>query len=331
VDFNKLLMPVPRTAQFIDDDFFIWGASMYRDEGGTCHLFYSRWPRALGMNAWVTHSEIAYAVSQSPTGPYRFVNVALPKRDREYWDGLSTHNPTIHAFNGQLYLYYTGNTGDGQHIPHGLNWTHRNRQRIGVAVSRFPWGPWERNPSALIDTGVDPEAPDNLCTNNPSVTRMNDGKYLMVYKAVASKNPLPFGGPVTHMAAIASDPTGPFKKFNHPIFTIPGNQFPAEDPYIWNDGSTYYAIVKDMDGGFTKRGKSLCLFSSDNGIDWSVADHPLVAIPEITWDDGVVQKVHRIERPQLWLENGKPGVLFCAVSPNQSEEHSFNVHIPLAL
>lgn len=30
---------------------------------------------------------------------------------------------------------------------------------------------------------------------------MPDGRYLLLYKAVAARNPLPFGGPVTHLTA----------------------------------------------------------------------------------------------------------------------------------
>jgi hypothetical protein len=36
--------------------------------------------------------------------------------------------------------------------------------------------------------------------------------------------------------------------------------------------------------------------------------------------------VDRLERPQLWLDNGVPAVLFCAVKDG---DRTFNVHIPL--
>jgi hypothetical protein len=329
VDFTRLIAEVPRSAQFIDEDFFIWGGSMYRDEAGACHLYYSRWPRSMGMNAWVTHSEVAHAVADAPTGPFRHVDVALPVRGAEHWDGLCTHNPTVRRFGDKLYLYYTGNTGDGQAIYDALNWTHRNNQRVGVAVAERPEGPWTRMDAPLIETSPEPDAPDHLCTNNPSVTEMHGGGYLIVYKAVASLNPLPFGGPVTHLAATAPSPTGPFTKNMEPVFTFPGHDFPAEDPYIWTGESGYFAIVKDFDGSFTKAGRSLALFTSTDGFDWKPAEHTLVATPEIRWKGGETQRLHRLERPQLWLEDGRPRVLYCAASPDRSESHSFNVHIPV--
>ena len=48
ISFHELLLPVPRSAQFMDDDYHIWGGSMIRTYDGVCHLFYSRWPMTYG-------------------------------------------------------------------------------------------------------------------------------------------------------------------------------------------------------------------------------------------------------------------------------------------
>src|SRR4051794_35102413 len=57
--------------KFSDPDYYIWCGSMVAGPDGKYHLFYSRWPRVLGHAAWVTHSEVAHAVADSPAGPYR--------------------------------------------------------------------------------------------------------------------------------------------------------------------------------------------------------------------------------------------------------------------
>ncbi len=323
------LQPLPRSGIFIDPNYFIWGGSVYRDQDGTCHMYYSRWPRSMGMHAWTTNSEVAHAVASGPHGPFRHVDVALPRRGAEYWDGLCTHNPTVHKFGDKLYLYYTGNTGDDVSPTDGLNWVHRNNQRIGVAVSDSPEGPWRRMDAPVIPTSSDVGAPDHLCVANPAVTSRPTGGYLMVYKAVAAQNPLPFGGPVTHLAATAKYPTGPFEKNLTPIFTFPGHNFPAEDPYIWHDGDAYLAVVKDFDGSFTGSGRSLAVFRSPDGFDWAPAGNTLLSSTEIVDKDGAPMRLHRLERPQLLVEDGKPLVLYCAASPDTSESHSFNVHIPI--
>ncbi|HBE69401.1 MAG TPA: sucrase [Planctomycetaceae bacterium] len=330
LDFQAMIQAVPETAKFVDERFYIWGGSMVRDTEGTCHLFYSRWPRALGHNAWVTHSEIAHATAKHPLGPYTHVGVALEPRQGSYWDGNCTHNPTVHQYDGRYYLYYMGNFGDGK-ATKKLNMTHRNNQRIGVAVADSPAGPWTRFDAPLIDVTAKPGAHDELMTSNPSILRRSDGIYVLIYKAVSTKGKLPFGGPVVHLAATSKSPTGPFTKLNTPLFTVPGAKFAAEDPYIWSDGNQCWAIVNDHKGIFNRTGKdSLALFSSTNGLDWNVAERPIVLQRQLRWTDGSEQSFHRLERPQLWLQDGVPKVLFCAAEPTKDKGHSFNVHIPLS-
>ncbi|WP_332368420.1 glycoside hydrolase family protein [Spirosoma telluris] len=215
LNIQAMLQPVPTTAVMSDSAYFIWCGTMVRGKDGICHLYYSRWRRELGFNAWVTHSEVAHATATDPLGPYVFQDVALPARGSQFWDGLCTHNPTVHEFNGKYYLYYMGNTGDGKNMK-TLNFVHRNNQRIGVAVADSPGGPWIRTDTPLIDVSPDSTAPDALLTSNPSITQRPDGGFLMVYKAVGKKRPGVFGGPVVHMVATSNSPTGPFTKYPQP-------------------------------------------------------------------------------------------------------------------
>jgi hypothetical protein len=144
---------------------------------------------------------------------------------------------------------------------------------------------------------------------------------------------LPFGGPVTHQAAIAETPLGPFKKHSKRIFYKEGEMFPAEDPYVWYQRSDdiYYGLVKDMHGTFTNQGVSLAFFRSKDGLNWEPADHPLASALEIKWEDGTVEKVAHLERAQLLFEEGEPIMLYCAaVKGNPYTSTTFNVHIPLA-
>lgn len=328
LDLQAMISPIPVTAKFINDSSFIWCGTLVKSHiDRKYHLFYSRWPREYGMSAWVTSSEVAHAVSSSPFGPFEHKDVVLPFRGDGYWDGMDTHNPTVHFFNGKYYLYYTGNYGDGKITSPELNWTHRNNQRIGVAVADDLNGPWMRFDKPIIDVSADTTAHDAQMVANPSVTQMPDGRFLMVYKAVARKRPQPFGGPVVHLTAISENPEGPFVKQNIPIFTAENVEFPAEDPYVWFQDNCYYAIVKDMNGAFTNAGRSLVLFYSLDGLDWKLAKHPLVSGLNIRWEDGTTQNLEALERPQLFFENGKPVALLCAV--NETPEHSYNVQIPL--
>jgi len=328
-DFATMIQPVSGSATFKDPGYIVWCGSMIQGDDGKYHLFYSRWPEKLGHFAWVTSSEVAHAVSDSPFGPFKFADVTLPPRGAGYWDGLCTHNPTITRFGGKYYLYYMGNTGDGKQVK-GLNWSHRNNQRIGVAVSDSPGGPWTRLDQPLI--GPTEGFHDALCMGNPSVTQRPDGGYLMVYKAVGKKKALPFGGPVVHLVAMADKPTGPFRKLPDPVFTAPGSSFAAEDPFIWHGPDRYWAIVKDFKGAFTGTGKmSLALFESSDGVQWHPAKHPLVSGLELHMADGSTLSLEKLERPQLLMKDGEPAVLICAAAPAGHLSKSFSVQIPLQL
>jgi len=337
LDLRAWLQPVPPSARFSDPAYYIWCGSMVRDDRGQCHLFYSRWPRHLGFDAWVSHSEIAHAVSDHPLGPYRHKDVALPPRGKEYWDGLCTHDPTVMRFGRKYYLYYMGNTADhymgdwpDPAVMRTQRWVHRNNQRVGVAVADSPDGPWTRQAKPLVEPT--PGFVDALCCNDATVTARPGGGYLMIYKAVGDKGRLPFGGPVLHVVATADSPTGPFKKHPQPVFVKEGAAFAAEDPFVWTDGVRYWAIIKDQGGYYTDQAgkrRSLVLFTSADGLRWSLAKHPFITPPEIVWADGRRQELAALERPQLWLDGGRPAILFCAADGSAKRSESFNVHIPL--
>lgn len=335
-DFKIEFGKVARKSKFAHETMSVWGGSLVKGGDGLYHMFYSRWPKAPGW-VWVSHSEIAHAVSDSPFGPFEFKDVALPVRGADYWDGLCTHNPTVHKFDGKYYLYHMGNTGDGKVVgvpgKHKLNWLHRNNQRIGVAVADSPDGPWKRFDQPVLDISANADAPDCLMTSNPSVCRRPDGGYLMVYKAVGKEAALPSGGPVVHCIATADNPTGPFKKHAKPIFTVEGERFPAEDPYIWYQSGKYRAIVKRIKHIGKQRIFSLVHYDSVDGFDWQPAKHHEISERIVEWEDGEVQQFIHLERPQVYIENGKPIALLCAADTLDENKvrHSFNIQIPLKI
>ncbi|MEO1010004.1 MAG: glycoside hydrolase family protein [Bacteroidota bacterium] len=335
-DFKIEFGKVSPKSVFRNDSLSIWGGSLAQGEDGLYHMYYARWPKRLGW-AWVTDSEIAHAVSESPFGPFEFKDVALGRTQKEDWDGWCTHNPTIHKFNGKYYLYYMGNTGNGEvpSVPgkEKLNWNHRNNQRIGVTVAQSLNGPWKRFKKPVLDIAQDSLAHDALMTSNPSVCQRPDGGYLMVYKAVGKKFPLPQGGPVVHMVATSESPLGPFKKYDQPIFTFEGERFPAEDPYIWHQDGKYRAIVKRMKHIDGKRLFSLVHYDSEDGFDWKPAKHFEISKRIVEWENGREQQFLHLERPQVFIKNGRPVALLCAADTlnTRGERDAFNVQIPLRI
>lgn len=315
-----MLQPILSHSALTLDDFITWGGSMARTADGKCHLFFSLWPRMKGHDAWVTDSEIGYAVADNPLGPYKFINITLRGSGlASGWDRDVTHNPTVQYIDGKFYLYYTGNYGNGEY------WNHRNNQRIGVAVSEDPMGPWQRFDKPLLDVTTD--GWDTLITTNPSVARRNNGGYIMVYKAGSKIAPGPMYGPILHGVAFSDSPLGPFKRHAEPVFASGDVNFPGEDPFVYEYNGKLYAILKDMGSNYTDEDRALVMFESSDGIDWTLCENPMLTSRRLEWSDGTKQEFYRLERPQLYLNNGKPEVLFAAVKPDRKSDDSYNIHM----
>ena len=166
------------------DGYYVWDCSVIKS-GGKYHMFSSRWKKEYGFGwNWLFNSEIIHSVADKPEGPYRFQNVALPRRGREYFDGMSTHNTCIKEHNGKFYLYYMGTTYGGD-IPTSINdvssaygeetW---NRKRIGVAVADDINGEFVRRDTPLLQPR-DCNHWDCTITTNPSVAIMPNGRTYM--------------------------------------------------------------------------------------------------------------------------------------------------------
>jgi hypothetical protein len=333
LDIGVMVQPVPMGARFAEPGYFVWCGAPIKGSDGRYHLYYSRWPAEKGFApGWAIWSEIAYAVADGPFGPYRHVNVALPARGREYWDGTTTHNPNILQKDGRLYLFYMGNTGDGKSYP-----MHRNNQRIGVAVADVPEGPWKRLDRPILTVSQDKTAFDSLCVTNPCAVQRPDGKILLIYKAVRHEEGKEMGGKVRHGAALADRPEGPYVKIPGRIFEAESAEADkhwmlAEDPFVWFSeryGQQYYAIARDAAGEFTGSKKGLALFVSKDGLNWRKAGSPKVIGDSYKWTDGSVSTC-RLERPVVLVEDDEPIALFAAADGYEPEGRlSCNIQVPL--
>ena len=338
LDLGAMVQPVPLQSKFAQPGYFVWCGAPARGAEGKYHLFYSRWPVKDGFHpAWALHSEIAYAVSDKPLGPYQFVNVALPARGsnaatgKKYWDADMTHNPNIVVRGGKFLLYYIGNHGDGKYP------THRNNDRIGVAIADKPEGPWQRFDQPIVDVSADATAFDSLCVANPAAAVRPDGGLIVIYKAVPIVPGKVMGGNVRYGVAVADKPEGPYDKKPGHVFEAEGaaakkHWMLAEDPYIWfskKNGNRYYAVARDVVGKFTGASGWLALFESMDGFQWQAAAHPNVLGARFGWADGTMSN-QNVERPALLLDGEEPVALFGATDGYQKNGRiSFNVQIPL--
>ena len=164
-------------------------------------------------------------------------------------------------------------------------------------------------------------------------TKQDDDIYMM-YKAVSDEGEMPKGGAVVCGMAVADHPLGPFQKSDQPILTNPENPWSVEDPFLWYEDGRFWAVAKDFQGYFTKAGAhSVALFESPDGFSWEVSkEHPLAFRLELHWEDGTVEPLQNMERPQMWLdEDGKPRVICCACTrfSDPKRLYAFNVQIAI--
>ncbi len=300
--------------------YYVWDCSVIKAEG-RYHMFSSRWDKTLGFGwNWLFHSEVIHCVADRPQGPYEFCNVVLPRRGREYFDGMNTHNTCIKAYDGRFYLYYMGCTyggeipGGQEEIPEAYALEVWNRKRIGLAVAKEIDGAFVRRDTPLLEPR-DCSKWDCTITTNPSVAILPDGQTYMIYKSRRS-----FGSPLQLGVAMADRPDGAFVRLaDTPILQFDHPDFHIEDPFLWYDAEKkkFCLIAKDDckngSGGITGEWGSGFYTESKDCVHFEIAREPKVYSRNLLWADGSRTWQGNLERPSLLFDdNGRPTHLFCA-------------------
>lgn len=301
------------------EDYYIWDCSVIEAEG-KYHLFCSRWKKEYGFGwNWVYNSEIIQCVSDRPEGPYKFLRVVLPRRGRQYFDGMNTHNTCIREFCGKYYLYYMGTTYGGP-VPRGeepspeRNLEVWNRKRIGLAVADSIYGEFVRQDAPLLSPR-DCACWDCTVTTNPTAAILPSGKTYMVYKSRCG-----VGEPLMLGVAVADKPDGPFQRLSDaPILQFEDTNLHVEDPFLWYDQNRelFCLIAKDdsKNGSFGITGEwgSGFYAESKDCLHFTIPDAAKVYSRNVCWKDGTKTRQGNMERPwMLFDENQRPRYLFCA-------------------
>lgn len=321
------------------DDHWVWCGSSIRGEDGRYHLFASRWPKSVSFNYWATNSEVVRAVADKPEGPYRFEDVVIKPRGSEFWDGMASHNPTIHFHEGKYLLFYTGMTYRGKR-PEARVFDDQDRdtwinswhsKRIGLMVADSVYGPWTRPDRPVLDNR--PGKWDAVIISNAAPCVGRDGSITLLYKSCDLLHPKGhYKGRFNLGVARAADWRSPFHRLSdHPITLSGSKDNHIEDPYIWWNGEGFEMIVKDMVGEVCGEAQAGIHAFSRDGIDWEVQNPKKAYSRLVTWDDGTTSERAKLERPQLLIENGKLTHLFVSTLDTDGEDtvDSWNVAIPL--
>jgi len=321
-------------------DYWIWCPSVIRGDDGLYHLFSSRWPKWLPFHpGWMTHSEVVRAVARTPEGPYEFKEVVLPARGPEYWDGRSTHNPTIRRYAGRYYLFYTGSThalpdlhpGDRFPLSDPRCLVARSMKRVGLAWADSLAGPWHRADAPILPTK--PGTFYSFLTSNPAPCIHEDGRVTLLFKARAWQGEK--FGPMTIGLATALSPGDSYSVASQePVFS--SSRFgEMEDPFLWHDGEGYKMIAKDMTGRLCGQAGGGVYATSRDALHWEIGNPPTAYLREISMADGSTATMGNIERPFL-LRNGETITHLCAAVSNGREgfgdaTETWNVVLPVKI
>ena len=209
-------------------------------------------------------SKAIQAVSDDPTGPY--VEKGLLWRDNQ---GGKGHNVTALTLPDGRYAVVVSETRPGD-----------------VFVSASLDGPWEHLGSFKFDTnGVSIRG----ATSNDSILVRPDGNFEIIARPgiiMLSTNGI----------------LGPYELQGHSIYRdIAGlPKYNLEDPVIWYSGGLYHVTVNCWSDR-----KAFLLTSVDGISNWT--NRGLAYDPDanfLRYTDGTVNHWNKIERPNVYLENG---------------------------
>jgi hypothetical protein len=245
-----------------------WDGRILRAADGKYHMYASRWNQSAGHNGWFG-SSCVHTVSETIIGPY--VDKGLCYTDA---NGQG-HNVMVDRMNDGTYFVLVSET----------------RRPATVYTSKSLDGPWAKLGTMSFEKNgfnVDVANGGELHSNTTLLQRP-DGSFLCTARHGI-------------IALSTTGILGPYKVQSNSVYpNIAGlNNGNAEDPVIWASGGKYHITVNWWDA---KQARHLM---SDDGIrNWK--DMGLAYTPSrdfIKYTNGTVNRWTKIERPQVYLENG---------------------------
>ena len=299
-------------------EYNVWCGSVIKGEDDRFHIFASAIPRRKG-SSWVWDSVVVRAVSDKPEGPFEFQEFVFPQRGADLWDGLMTHNPSIHKHEDTYLLFYTGTTFQNRKTETEA-W--RNK-RIGLATSKSVFGPWSRKDEPII--GPRMGCWDGVITSNAAPLVNKDGSILLVYKSTPTGYLLNEQFEFDFRLGVAKSDhfSKPFYRLKetsilspsliYPDAWAPGKKLDLEDPFIWKEeNGRYHMLVKVFDKIITGDFDEGLHAISNDGVNWEFPENKLGYKRQVLWNNGKVTTQKRLERVQGLIQDGKLTHLYFA-------------------
>jgi len=229
-------------------------------------------------------SKAIHAVSDSPMGPYADKGLMWPDNE-----GGKGHNVTALTLPDGRFAVVVSETRPGD-----------------VFISKSPDGPFEYQGSMKFDANG---FPMGRPTSNDAIVIRPDGRFEIIARPGA-------------IMISDSGIMGPYKVQGPSIYKkIAGlPQRDLEDPVIWYSGGLYHVTVNC----WSKR-KAFLLTSADGITNWT--NRGLAYDPDtdfLRYTDGTVNHWNKIERPNVYLEDGHVAYFTFAVIDIPKEQETGN-------
>lgn len=286
------------TGGYTDHFTSTWGGEVVESDDHKFHIFAASFGNNDALGSWLENSRVVHGVADFPKGPYVLADVALGPRSGA-WDGLTQHNPAVQRdpVSGTYLIYYMGSTDNGTAPTGGGQCAddpeHKSlcNQRVGMAYSATPSGPWTRLDAPIVDAGP-AGAWDDQFTCNPTPHVFANGSVLLLYKGRSKED---FGTMSTGVA-FAEHWKGPYRRVGTQPIDVSGG---CEDAGIYRSkGSGIFHIILHC-------GCSYQAMWSADGSDWkrTTAPQPFCSV---TLSNGAPLTLHTRQRPK-WLLNATSG------------------------
>ena len=173
----------------------------------------------------------------------------------------------------------------------------------------------------------------SFLTSNPSPLIKEDGSVVLLFKGRSYKEDGVSQSDMSIGVATAPSFDGDYTVIgDEPLFSM--ERFgEVEDPHLWSDDAGYHMIAKDQRGLITGGKGDGLVAHSKNGIDWVIDENPKAYTKTVKWNNGTTIKQGQLERPFVFVENGKPTHIFFATMDGpggfSNGTKTWNMVIPL--
>lgn len=278
-------------------DYSYWDGGIIRDEEtGTYYLFASRWDQSLGFDGWY-QSKAVYATSYSLEGPY--TDMGLLWEDEYEGVGhnvfpfeISESDPLYEE--GYRYAIIISDVG-----------THSNEMNGVFHVAKSLDGEWERLSKMSVSGG------DGFSLSNISIVVRADGTYEAVNR----------DGDIATAASLSDTWEVYANDIWENINGLPLDTSCIEDPVIWYSGGIYHIVANRWDT------KEAYYMTSEDGLTGWVRHSGYAYTPSetfLTYEDGTENHWSIIERPNVYIEDGKVAAMTFAVINTEKDSDGAN-------